>query len=496
MKGLNYMKVCKKLAAVLAVTLMTLASCSSVPNVNNSSQSGSEVVSQAEKKEDTVITMAINTNVSNIIKDEIDSFNSADNGYRIVIKCYDSEFYDETINNVVLNEGDDLTIDFNLIQDIINTDDIDIIASSAFGNEAKYEILKNKGAFVDLYPFMENDSEVNTSTLNQHILSISENDGKLYSMPVYYNLQTLIGQKKYVGDKENWTVDDFISHWEQMPEGSTIDTAVNSENVYYTILRANLESFVDYENAEVHFDSPEFKKILEFCNRFPSNNGQKGECDYESPIFVEQRIFSGIMSAKWFCETSDDTEPEALNTSFDAPYTMVGFPSSDGEGAFFFDSSGIGRYSISAKSSSEKQEGAWQFIRTLYTEEFQTSHVIKEYQENYNGQQLTNYSDELGFCINNNAFEQITQKIINGEYYDGKSSYRDEEYTYSLPTQEEVDKLVTYLNSIDKWEATLDKSLREIVNDEVMEYLSGQKTLDETVDMIQNRASTWVSEQN
>lgn len=482
------------LACVSALTLTTV-SCSEVKKseVQSKNSTGTEskndtpddTLKSNDNNEDIIITMASSYNMEKCLQNEIDSFNSADNGYKIVTKRYDSDFYDEEINNVVLNDGDDLTIDFNLVQDIMNTTDIDIVTSDAFGNVSKLEILKNMGAFVDLYPFMENDPEVNTSTLNQHILSLNETNGKLCSLPMYYGLSTLIGETRYVGDKENWTVDDFISHWEQMPEGSTVNGSGNSENIYRTVLRGNLESFIDYEKAEVNFDCHEFRKILEFCNRFESNNGEKTEWNYESPQFVTSYDLRGIMSSRVF--------GKGMMPFPNPPYTMVGYPSENEQGAFFINTGNM--YSISAKSSPEKQQGAWEFIRQFYTEEYQQENVIKKDIINYNGEEITQFSDEIGFCINNNAFEKTAQKIMNGEYYDGKYTIQDVDYTEDMPTQEDVDKMKKYFDSINRLETTIDRELWNIIEEEIMAYFVGEKSLDDTVDMIQNRASIWISEQ-
>lgn len=491
------------IACISALTL-TSVSCSEVKKTdiqpeNNTvtpeSSATDSVTSESEetenvahdnKKEDIVITMAINSNMRAELQDEIDSFNALDNGYQIVTKIVDMDFYNKEFDNTIMNEEDGLTVDFNITQDIMNTDSIDIIPSYTFANQSKYEILRNMGAFVDLYQFMENDPEVNTSTLNQHILSLNETDGKLCSLPMYYSLTTLIGETRYVGDKENWTIDDFISHWEHMPEGSTLNGSRDSENIYRTVLRGNLKSFVDYKNAKVNFDCPEFRKILEFCNRFESNNGQKGEWDYESPRFVVAFDLSGIMSANVFGDSRE------IGLNFNPPYTIVGYPSPDGQGAFFTSDF---TYSISANSSPEKQKGAWEFIRQFYTEEYQLNNVREKYIDDIEGEEYVHYSSECGLCINNNAFDAVAQKTINCEYDDGKRKDKDVEYTISMPTQEEIDKMKKYLDSIDRWETTLDRELWKIIEDEVMAYFAGEKSLDDTVNLIQDRASIWISEQ-
>lgn len=478
----------KRLLACISVLMLTAVSCDEVKSTTDSSESVSQASEQAVTEqsenngEDIVLTMVISDYDERTPK-LINEFNAADNGYKIVTKNY-NEKTEEGMSEEDLQE-----MDFRLIQDLINKDDIDIVYSGSFGNDAKFQILKNKGTFVDLYPFMENDDEVNTSTLNQHILSLNEIDGKLYALPTSYTVQTLIGSTEYVGDKENWTMDDFLTHWEQMPEGATICGSIHAENIYYTVLRGNLESFINYEDATVSFNSPEFKRMLEFCGQFESNGNEKTDYDYNAPGFVFEGYLTGIMSSSYFKDSSD---PHNLGDK--APYTMVGYPSSNGKGAYIENQR---YYSICAKSSPEKQKGAWEFIRTFGTEDYQVDRAITfemEYQDE-EGKTRKQYSEETGFCVNNNAFNRIASNIIAGNYYTADYFDKGEKYTFELPTQEDVDKLVSYINSINRLETSIDRALWWIVEEEVMKYFSGESTLDYAVSMIQNRASIWVSEQ-
>lgn len=473
----------RRITAILVSVAMlcTGASCSSAkeePSVQNEISTDNST-STSENKEDIVLTMAIGGVDKRFYQNAVDTFNAEDNGYRIELKQYREYGDPEKGNIVVYDTEQDYLNDMEILQDIMNTDEIDIVCNASFCNEIYHEILQNKGAFADLYTFMENDDEVNTSTLNSHILELNETDGKLYTLPTYFNVHTLIGDKKYVGDKENWTVDEFIEHWEKMPEGSTISGSYHAEYVYYVLLRGNLESFIDYENAKVHFDSPEFKQLLEFCNTFPSNNGQKLEYEYEAPNpnFVYDFIFDGINQVP----------------SISGTQTLVGYPSFDGEGAYL-KAAGLS-YSINAKSSPEKQKGAWQFIRTLFTKEAQLANVIESYTDPdiFEGQPV--WSSEFGFCVNDEAFEQMAEDVTSQKFRQPDGYYEQVEYEPHFPTMKDVDKFREYIDSIERWEVSLDRSLWEIINEEIMAYFAGEKSLDETVDLIQNRAQIWVSEQ-
>lgn len=465
-------------AAVTAL-MLSAASCGNTAAGSVSSPAETKQTSESSEagpREDIVLTAAVSGADYDNVKDAAEKFNAEDNGYKVELKQYFERFGKDDMM-IEYSSQDYQMIDFQLIQDIINTNDIDIVFTNSFLNPAKYEILRNKGAFADLYPFMEDDPEVNRSTLDDHILSLNETDGRLYSLPTFYMVWTLCGNEEYVGSNENWTVDEFLSRWQQMPENSTISGSNYAENAYNVVLSHNLCSFVDYENASVSFDSPDFRKMLEFCGQFPSTNGEKMDYDYSAPNFVQDTMLDGIMGAQ----------------SFGSDFTLVGYPSSDGNGTYFTD---LGdRFSICASSSPEKQKGAWEFIRTFATYEYQRENAIR-WIENRQDPSLSHWESERGFCVNKKAFEDIAQNIIDGKYYGGTYESKGETYTITTPTQEQYEELCRYLNSINRWDTLLDDALRDIVREEVAAYFSGEQSLDDTVSMIQNRASIWVSEQS
>ncbi len=225
----------KTILAVLTISLISMSSCSnkqeiSAPKVKTeiygtTSDDTSEESSAYEKSEPITLNYAVVGQVAPEEYELIKKFNEADNVYVIVTKDY-SEIAGADENGQIVYDADrQSSLKITLMQDIFS----------------------GRGAFIDLYKFMEKDSEVNTATLNNHVLELHETDGKLYTLPTYFTVETLIGQAQYVGDKEGWTLDELISHWEQMPEGSTIEGHTEKDYVYYAILRGMLDSFIDYK---------------------------------------------------------------------------------------------------------------------------------------------------------------------------------------------------------------------------------------------------------
>lgn len=469
----------KKKSFLLCFALITsnVVSCSSISSDSlKSAHQSSEQNNSDEKKDDIVLTMVVGGDSSKIEK-AAEEFNAADNGYQVQLKRYSEQFNEDGSINV-LSEEEYQYQDLEILQDIMNTTNIDIVCNVSFGNEAYYDILQNKGAFVDLYTFMAKDIEVNNDTLDTHILNINEIDGKLYSMPTFYSVNTLCGDSQYVGTKENWTFDEFEKHWNAMPAGSALTGATDKESVFNVVLRYNLNSFVDYENAQVHFDSPEFKKILEFCNQFEAKTGEKSIYDYDSPSMVTPLMANAIMNAPVFDQ--------------DNGKTCVGYPSNNGNGAYL-SSSGF-CFSICANISPERQKAAWEFIRTFVTEEWQIENAIPYVKDI--GASEGYYSTEMGLCVNKNAFDTIAEKLINKEYYPKTRENKGVEFETRFPIEKEVTELRKYIDSVNRWENTISGPINEIVYDEVSAYFAGEKTLDECVSLIQNRTSIWISEQS
>ncbi len=479
------MKIKRHISLSLAILMLSsLASCSDTvkkseistdsSSVNSSNNSQGE--STQEKKEDIILTFAMSGDTSNIDK-VIKEFNEADNGYQVQIKRYFDQFNEDGSSNILTVEEYQY-IDIELLQDIMNTTDIDIVCDCSFANIVYHEILQNKGAFVDLYTFMENDPEVNTDTLDTHILNLNEIDNKLYAMPTFYTINGLYGESKYVGTKENWTFDEFVEHWNAMPPDSTLMGATDKDGVYNVILGSNLNNFIDYENVKVNFDSPDFKRMLEFCNQFELCLADKATYNYDAPSMLSPFIVTGIMNAPIFDQ--------------DNGKTCVGYPSNNGNGAYL--SSSDFCYSICASSSPEKQKGAWEFIRSLLKEETQIEMAIPHISGG--GVSEDYYSTEIGYCVNKNAFSSIAQKLINKEYYPATRIDKGIEFDTRFPTEKEIKELRRYINSIGRWENGTSGPINAIVVEEASAYFAGGQTIDETIEHIQNRASLWISEQS
>lgn len=481
----------KEILILTATAMVMLTSCSDVAT-RSSDNSAPKVetemwgVDENESKSETgsesepiTLTYAIMGEILPEEKKLIEQFNESDNGYVIETRDYSSYVVNED-GEWIADEEKDKALDIVLTQDIANGE-IDVFRDYYLNGAEKMDTLAAKGAFVDLYSFMENDPDVNTSTLNEHILQLHETDGKLYMLPTYYWISTLIGETRYVGDKENWTLDEFISHWEQMPEGSKIAGNTEKDYVYMTILRSMVDTYVDYENAAVHFDSPEFIRALEYCNTFDDIKNYKPDYDPNAVDFVKSKIidsFSGFHTSTIWNEENQ-------------PITFVGFPSDSGSGALI--NTGGDRMAISSLISEEKKQGAWEFIKQYAMEEYQAEHYCR-FQTSNAGTPKKVAVEFRGFPMNLAAYDKLAKDAMEGKHNDKIVSFSGVEHEVGWLTQDELERLTNYINSIQNLGIIMDDDLWKILNEETLSYFNGEKTIEETIELIQNRASIMVSE--
>lgn len=474
--------------STIVLSLLSLTSCSSnqensIPQVqteiygNTSIESGA---SSTASRETITLNYAVYGQIESEEYELIKQFNEADNGYVIVTKDYSEIAGADENGQVVYDNDKQQSLRIMLMNDISNGD-IDIVCDYYLGGPQNMNILSERGSFIDLYEFMEKDSEVNIGTLNSHVLELHETDGKLYTLPTYFTFETLIGQTRYVGDKESWTLDELISYWEQMPNGSTIDGHTEKDYVYNTILRGMVGSFIDYKNANASFDSHEFRTALEFCNTFDNISNTYIEPNFNSVNFVSRKCFYGF----------SDTHLALWNAEGE-PYTFVGYPSNDGCGGFI--NTQGNRFAICASTTEEEQQGAWEFIRTYCLEEYQIEHYSHKEKLRIGDEVKEVYSEPVGFPVNLKVYDEIAKDSMNGKYMNSTITMQGNEYEIGQLTQEELNRITYYINSIQNLTVGIDNDLDEIINEEIIAYLNGENSIDECIDYIQNRTEIMVSE--
>lgn len=408
---------------------------------------------------------------------KVNEFNKANDDYRIKIKSY-SKYYDyDEESGKLLNSPET-----QLKMDIAAGKTFDILCMS--GDSTLYTTLGKKGAFADLYEFMGTDGTVSKDDILPNIIEAGEYDGKLISLSPTFYVNSYVAKKKFV-DKENWTFDDMFEAYENLPENMRFFQYKSSKVDTFSEFVAT-GGFIDYENATCNFNTPEFIKLLEFCNGLEEyeqpdweNMGNDEMTQYwneqETACLDDKALLGGV-----YMSSPNDYVRYRYGT-FNDELCFVGFPSDNGQGAKL---SLNNSYAI--MSNSGNKEVAWKFISQFFTEENQT------------GDRMYNFPSLK------TAFEKKLDESMQKPYYtdeNGKKHEYDNSYWINdkeikLPElkQDERDALGEYILSA-KSMTSYSVDVDNIVSEEAEAFFNGERSAEETADIIQNRVSILVSEQ-
>lgn len=392
---------------------------------------------------------------------ELYNENHPDGEYRVDFRVYSRDRQrgnDELKTDILSGNAPDI-INFN---SEVNID--------SFGGNYDY--------FADLYPFIDNDPELSREDFLPNVLTGLERDGKLRQMGTQFYIKTITAKKKV---PENWTADDLIEIYDNR-KGNEILISENliTRNNYFELLFDN-SLYVDYNNSECNFDSPEFIKYLKFFqdneigltlkeyeskyndNAEYDDKGKYGSNIVAEPIFDINASLYGMHSLYDYAKNDDD-------------FVQVGCVS-DGE------KSGTSivledLYSISADSPNI--DGAWDFFRTLYTKE------TKDCVHIYNFPVKTELLDK--------EFETYSRDIAYVDHETGKTviEKRRDSMNNELEnfTPEECEY---YKNKILSLRAnSYNTDIGAIIYQETNKYFDGEGTAEQTAENIQKKVSAYL----
>lgn len=418
---------------------------------------GSEV---PEKKILTYGTVMLNYNV----RQQILEFNRTNQEYRIEINEY---YVDSEEENAYTNALQRMN------SDIVSGKCPDIIDLSS-NNMDSYIA---KGVVEDLYPFMDKDEEMNREDYLENVLRAYEHDGKLYALPSDFYINTIMAKVSDVGDKQNITLDEVMELAKNIPEDAELYQYATKSSILSSIMRMNMDVFVDWDTGECKFGSEDFIKALEFANTFPAEFNWS-----EDQPSVPTRIREGKL-IMMDVTISSMQEYQMYKGMYGEPVAFVGYPSLKESGSCIVSNGSL--LAMSAKSP--YQDGVWQFIRARLTKEAQ------EKEDRY----------RYGFPVMKSALEKMFEADMEEEYYDGPDGkvkqpkttwgYDDFQIEIYAATEEEVAAVRKLIESTDT-SFQYDMQMYAIIEEESAPFFEGQKSAKEVADIIQSRVQIYVNE--
>ena len=410
---------------------------------------------QLENQEIIELTFAVNR-PENDIKSAVMEFNSKSLTHRIVLVDYYN------------NNSDWFEVVDKLAMDILTGNAPDIIYVPLI----PYEQWSNRGLFVDLYPYIDADPELQRSDFFESIFKAAEVSGGLYTACPNFAISTIAGVPSVLGEEMGWTWDEFMTVINNNPKASSPIAYGEYEKTtaLWSWLQNTIGEYVDWVSGTAHFDRGDFAELLELCKRPAISYGN----DY---VPIRDRVAKGehIMH-----EISMYTFMSYHYMRYDLNEEIVfkGYPTENGAGHY----ARAGALGVSITSTCKDIDGAWEFVRTFLTE---------DWQQNRPG-------NHFMFPTNKNVFnEMLKEAMTPPEEEQWVTPYLGEPYLSNAAlTQDEADQIVAMINSISGFVGLMPPVLENIILEGAADYFAGQITIEDAVRIIQNRTSIFIAEQS
>lgn len=379
--------------------------------------------------------------------DSISDFNKRNTEYEIQLAEYNEGSYSDRITQL------NLDITSGNIPDILVVEESMPVKSYI-----------DKGLFADIYGFIDNDPDIKREDFLDSVFKAYERDGKLYEVVPEFSIGTVEGKTSLVGEKQGRTAEEFIALAEKYPDKKMMNGFTTKSGALDLLLRYSFARFADPSTGECSFNSEDFIKLLEFCNKFPleeDENYFKNEnwfSDEAADLLNGNTLFSATYVINNFRAIR-----RLEHTTFGEPITLMGYPEAGGNGSVIVP---VAQYAVF--DASPNKEGAWEFLKYFYSEEYQNAIVSSGY----------------------NFPVRLSSLALAAE----NAKKENNEIDYGANTDEDNQRIFDLLNSAAGGVIENDIIIFNIIEEETMTYFSGKKSAKEAAEVIQNRVQNYIDE--
>ena len=370
-------------------------------------------------------------------------FNRTNKDYRVELVKYDVDTYAE-----------------DLYRDILAGNCPDIIAT--YGELNENETVAS-GIVRELNSFIEADEEIGEDFFVPGLLEASKIDGKNYYLGRYFNITGLIGDRQQIGRFEDgMTVDEFIELYNTMDSDTRLFEKTSKEGMAYTLIGGNMNSYIDWNTGKCSFDCGEFRSLLEFCAGFDKGkwndviHGDDDESESnDGKVLLNYINIGSILALK------------SGELRYGGNGLCIGYPGENSTPKLSMGNMAIASYA-------EHPEGAWEFIKHCMLLE-----DVKEVE-----------SLPVSMQGMKKHLEDQKKSFEGG----GAMFYSDVMIEKSDLTEKDIDTIIGLVRR-SKYDDTNNVYDRySLIKEDIESYFDGEHSLDETVNIINDRMTKYVNE--
>lgn len=358
-----------------------------------------------------------------------------------------------------------------------------------------FEKLIKSDAFADIKELTENDNSddrLDLSEYNQTLLKAGEYNGKLYIIPAFYHLNTLISTDNVLNEYNLPLENGTALRYADIPQ--VFEKYLSDTNKRYfmysygfsflnsqqQLLDNFIYSYVDFENEEVYFDSEEFSKELDSIMQLTDCFEEPDENTDENYLFD---LYTGG-SFEFLARASYQAEKNGNKRIF---YNSFSRNSDDITATI--------ELGVAINANSKHKEKALAFIKYLLSYDFQIYYCGDKEGSDYKG------SNVISHPVNNDAFEHSIKAASSFTYWeeyekDGVREY--DEYEVNGTDNEYMQEYIKSVRSINSCKPYYNVSesyfCKKVVGDIVDDYTNGKTTKEKFIQQLTSATRIYMYE--
>lgn len=420
------------------------------------------------------------------------------------VSYFTDEYPNIQVERVVYeNTGDDpLAPQFTQFdEDVLSGNLPDILNVQRDGTFCRVNVAE-KGALIDLMPYMEKDENVKPEDIFPNVLETISTDGKVYALPYRFCADMGYICKKKWADKlihGDFNFNTYMDAVENRPEGMNFDYYHESDTWWDRTGVADMTWWIDADNYTCNFDSDSFIRYLRYCAGGKDPDTVDLTDLYEDPLNpTEAEIQRGFIMQQMQYRNDKtlfdrlslgnfDNYMDEIKGSFGGEeITYLGNPRMDG--AHTYVDLRLNTFGIT--KDSKQPDVAWQFIS-----------FIESYDFEGNGWSLA------GFPITEKRFYELADR----NRFDGVKQFPEQEgdgYAWNNGektiglgplTDEDIEFIHDCLTNAEVPPKSLniyDNDYYNIIDEERQALFAGESTPEQCAKYLQNRIGIYLSERS
>lgn len=329
----------------------------------------------------------------------------------------------------------------------------------------------SSGMMADLYPLLREDESFDGQDYYHNILDAFAVGDSLYVLVPSYRIDSYATVNDKLAELDSMNVKQLADVYNMLGEGDILFPGETKKAVFGMICYGSLENYIDWNKGTCDFNSKSFKEILHFANQFPLHLNIAD--DYSS-----KEMFAGGHALLYPVSIGDVYGITGVRMLYGKTPVYIGYPFDEGCGTM----AGIANLAVGISASSKNVQESWDFLKSLLESEYQDS--VKN-----------------GLPIKVSSLEQKLEDAMRAEYdADGEKVVKgtlrfegEEPINIYEITEEDAETLKSIIRKIE-YNATIDYNLYNILLEEVDYLFNDGRNVDDVANIIQSRASIYISE--